>query len=176
MPGIAIISTVTCVLLIVGLHLFLTKSKLGLSLRATAENEALSAVIGVNTFRAHCASWFISGALSALAGSIISIHSGMGVGGDGLIITVMSGAIFGGVQSVLGAVVGGLFVVLAQDFLADFFFILFGLPALKWQQLLPLAFLALTLTFFPNGVFGEEGLRADTFKDRLKELRSRLRV
>jgi uncharacterized membrane protein len=44
-------------------------------------------------------------------------------------------------------------------FLADFFFILFGLPAMKWQQLLPLAFLALTLTLFPNGVFGDEGLR-----------------
>jgi branched-chain amino acid transport system permease protein len=175
-PGIAIISTATCVLLIIGLHLFLTKSKLGLSLRATAENESLSAVIGVNTFRAHCASWFISGALSALAGSIISIHSGMGVGGDGLIITVMSGAIFGGVQSVWGAVAGGLFVALAQDTLADLFFIIFGLPAMKWQQLLPLAFLALTLTLFPNGVFGDEGLKMEAIKDRLNELRSRLRV
>lgn len=175
-PGIAIISTAACVLLIIGLHLFLTKSKLGLSLRATAENESLSAIIGVNTFRAHCASWFISGALSALAGSIISIHRGMRVGGDGLIITVMSGAIFGGVQSVWGAVVGGLFVALAQDILADLFFILFGLPALKWQQLLPLAFLALTLTFFPNGVFGDDGLKTEAIRDRLNELRSRLRV
>jgi hypothetical protein len=67
-------------------------------------------------------------------------------------------------------------VALAQDFLADFFFILFGLPAMKWQQLLPLAFLALTLTFFPNGVFGDQGLRAEAIRDRLNGLRSRLRM
>jgi len=175
-PGIAIISTATCVLLIIGLHLFLNNSKLGLSLRATAENEGLSAVLGVNTFRAHCASWFISGALSALAGSIMTIYGGMGVGGDGLIVSVMSGAIFGGVQSVWGAVAGGLFVALAQDFLADLFFALFGLPAMKWQGLLPLAFLVLTLTLFPNGVFGDEGLRAEALRERLRELRSRLRL
>ena len=60
--------------------------------------------------------------------------------------------------------------------LLHFFFILFGLPAMKWQQLLPLAFLALTLTFFPNGVFGDEGLKTEAIRDRLKELRSRLRV
>jgi hypothetical protein len=53
---------------------------------------------------------------------------------------------------------------------------MFGLPALNWQQLLPLAFLALTLTLFPNGVFGDEGLRAEIIRDRLNELRSRLRV
>jgi branched-subunit amino acid ABC-type transport system permease component len=175
-PGIAIISTATCVLLIIGLHLFLNNSKLGLSLRATSENEGLSAVLGVNIFRAHCASWFISGALSALAGSILAVRGGMGVGGDGLIVSVMSGAIFGGVQSVWGAVAGGLFVALSQDALADLFFALFGLPAMKWQGLLPLAFLVLTLTLFPNGVFGDEGLRAEAVRERLRELRSRLRL
>ena len=106
----------------------------------------------------------------------MSIYGGMGVGGDGLIITVMTGAIFGGVQNVWGAVGGGLFVALSQDILADWCYMVFGLPAMNWQQLLPLAFLALTLTFFPNGVFGDEGLMMESVVDRFKELRSRLNL
>jgi len=47
---------------------------------------------------------------------------------------------------------------------------------MKWQGLLPLAFLVLTLTLFPNGVFGDEGLRAEALRERLRELRSRLRL
>ncbi|MCW4048631.1 MAG: branched-chain amino acid ABC transporter permease [Candidatus Bathyarchaeota archaeon] len=154
-PGIAFISTITCILLVVGLRYFLTKNKIGLSLRATSENEDLAATIGINTHRAHCASWFISGALSALAGSIITLHRGMGVGGtDGLIINIMTGSILGGLYSIYGAIIGGLFVALAQDVLKNLLYRIIGLAIETWAGLLPLLFLVVTLTFFPNGITG----------------------
>ena len=153
LKGVTVAGPLMCLLLVVGVHAFLTRTRLGLSLRATSVDEGLAATIGVNTFRAHCSSWFISGALAALAGSIITIHSGVGVeGADGLIINVMSGAILGGLSSIYGAIIGGLFIALAQEGLAQLIYAVFGLAYESWKGLLPLAFLLLATAFFPNGV------------------------
>ncbi len=158
-PGIAIMSSALCILLIIGLHYFLTRNKIGMSLRAVAENPDLAATIGINTEHAHYASWFISGALSAIVGSVMTIHRGVGLGGpDGMIISVMSGAILGGVYNVYGAIIGGIFVALAEDFLKKLAFQVVGLGADKWQSLFPIMFLVITLTIFPNGITGTGGI------------------
>ena len=158
-PGIAIMSTAACILLIIGLKYFLTQNKIGLSLRAVAENPDLAATIGVNTNHAHYASWFISGALASVVGSIMAIHGGGAGGGpDGMIISVMSGAILGGVYNIYGAIIGGLFVALAQELLNRVFFNIFGLAVMNWQGLFPLVFLVLALFIFPNGVTGPGGI------------------
>ena len=174
-PGIAMTSTATCILLILWLRHFLTNDKLGLSLRAVAENEALAATIGINTHRAHCASWFISGALSALVGSIMTIYRGVGVAGpEGLIISVMSGAILGGVYSVYGAIIGGLFVALGQNMLKGIFFRFFGLAVETWAGLLPMLFLVIALSFFPNGLVGPEGITREKISILLERVKNRL--
>jgi branched-chain amino acid transport system permease protein len=158
-PGIAIMSTALCIFLIIGLRYFLTQHKVGLSLRAVAENPDLAGTIGINTERAHYYSWFISGALAALVGSVMTIHRGVGLGGpDGMIISVMSGAILGGVYNVYGAIIGGIFVALADDLLKRIAYEIGGVPALKWQGLYPLMFLIITLFIFPNGITGEGGI------------------
>lgn len=171
-PGIAIISSATCIFLIIGLRYFLTQNKIGLSLRAVAESEDLAATIGINTDRAHYASWFISGALSALVGSIMTIHGGTRLGGtDDMIINVMSGAIMGGVYNVYGAIIGGLFVSLSQKLLNTLFYNLFGLAVMNWQGLFPMGFLVLALFVFPNGITGPGGID----KQRLINLWSRIK-
>jgi branched-chain amino acid transport system permease protein len=175
-PGIAMTSTATCILLIIWLRRFLSQNKIGLSLRAVAENEDLAATIGINTHRAHCASWFISGALSALVGSIMTIHKGVGIAGpDGLIISIMSGAILGGVHSIYGAIIGGLFVSLAQDLLRKFFFMIFGLGIEAWARLLPMLFLVVALTVFPNGLISPEGISVERIRIALDRLEQRLK-
>jgi branched-chain amino acid transport system permease protein len=151
-PGIALIGTATCIILVIGVHYFLTKTKMGISLRATAENEDLAATIGVNTFRTHCIAWFISGGLASLAGSMISISRGIGFQGpDGMIVAVMTGAILGGLTNIYGAIIGGIFIAIARQTLTDMMFLVFGLEADKWSGLLPLIFLLIATSFFPNG-------------------------
>jgi branched-chain amino acid transport system permease protein len=176
-PGIAIISTAACILLIIGLRYFLTQNKIGLSLRAVAENRDLAATIGVNTNYAHYASWFISGALSSLVGSIMTIHSGTALGGpDGMIISVMSGAILGGVYNIYGAIIGGLFVALTQKLLNTIFFNIFGLAIMNWQGLFPLVFLILALFIFPNGVTGPGGIDKQRLNDLWSDVKEVLGV
>lgn len=176
-PGIAIMATAACILLVIGLRYFLTQNKIGLSLRAVAENPDLAATIGVNTHYAHYASWFISGALASLVGSIMTIHGGgAGGGADGMIISVMSGAILGGVYNIYGAVIGGLFVALAQKLLNTVFFNLFGLAIMNWQGLFPLGFLVLALFIFPNGVTGPGGIDKRRLMDLWSDIKKVLRV
>jgi len=166
--GITIMGPLMCILLVIGVHLFLTGTRLGLSLRATSENENLASAIGVNTFRAHCASWFLSGALAALAGSIITIYKGVGVGGaDGLIINVMSGAILGGLDSIYGAIIGGIFIAVAQDALSELFHVAFGLASESWKGLLPLAFLLIATAFFPNGLTSYKDFNVQNLRRRI---------
>jgi len=160
--------------LIVKGHLYVLDNT-GLSLRAVAENEALAATMGINTERAHCISWFISGALSALVGSIMTMYRGMAISGtEAMIVSVMSGAILGGVNNIYGAIIGGLFVAFAQDWLRKFFYIFVGLAVEKWQGLLPMMFLVSALIFFPNGILGSEGLSIERARLVAERLRKRV--
>ncbi len=176
-PGIAIVSTATCILMIIVLRFFLTKNKLGISLRAVSENPELAETIGVNPLLIHTVSWFISGALSALVGSIMTIYRGVGISGpDGVIISIMAGAIIGGVYNIYGAIIGGLFVALAQDLLKELFYILFGLSIESWAGLLPLSFLLIAMTLFPNGIFGPTGLNIIEFRNFLNKIKKMMNL
>jgi branched-subunit amino acid ABC-type transport system permease component len=104
----------------------------------------------------------------------MTIHRGVGIAGpEGLIINVMSGAILGGVYSVYGAIIGGLFVALAQVILKKFFFLFFGLAVETWAGLLPMLFLVITLFLFPNGLMGPNGLSKERIKIALERLKDR---
>ena len=173
--GIVIMSTAACLLMILGLRYFLTRTKLGISLRAVSENTELAETMGVNTVMIHTVSWFISGALAALVGSIMTIYKGVGISGpDGLIISIMAGAIMGGVYNIYGAIIGGLFVSLAQDLLKSIFYLVFGLSALTWGGLLPLGLLLTAMMLFPNGLIGPTGLNLTELRNSLTKLRDRV--
>ena len=172
--GIIIVSSVTCLLLLTWITFFLNRNKLGISMRATSENEDLAAILGINIDRTHMASWFLSGGLSTLAGSIMALNGGFYTSSsDVLIVTIMSAAILGGLSSIYGAVIGGLLVTVAQDFLKKLFFIIFGLVALKWQSLTPILFLIGVMVLFPNGLTSIENVNTQTVKKRLMKFINR---
>ncbi len=153
LPGIALIGPIACGLLVVALHFFLTRTRLGTALRATAEDEDLAATLGIDVYRAHLASWFISGALSALAGSIITLWGGMGLGvTDDTFVMVMAGSALGGLDNVYGAIFGGIFISMAKKTLGNLLFMVFGLAIKPWERLLPIVFLVVILMGMPNGV------------------------
>ena len=155
-PSSVFLGTVYCIILVVGLHLFFRRTRLGLGLRATAMDEGLAATLGVNTQRAHLVSWLISGALAAIAGTIFSFSPGGG-GSDRLIISVMTGSILGGLNSIYGAIFGGIFVAVGQKLLNYVLYHFLGIAANEWVGLLPIAFLWTVLIIAPNGITGRSG-------------------
>jgi branched-chain amino acid transport system permease protein len=162
-PGVMIISSLTCIFLVGVLYYALTSTRFGVSLRAVAENEDLSSVYGINTIHIHLASWFIVGALAGVAGSFIplwtSVRSNLG---QELLITVMAGSIIGGLDSIYGAIIGGVLITLFQRGLTyvlmnleaggEPLLVNFSLLLRGFEQLIPIIFIFTILMVMPKGI------------------------
>ncbi len=118
-PSILFAAPLVCILLIVSLHLFLTKVKFGIAIRATAEDPELAVSLGINIFRVHIVSWFLTGAMSGLAGSVIPLWLPTSLGGtDELLMVVIARSVLGGLNNIYGAILGGIAIAFVQKVLA----------------------------------------------------------
>jgi branched-chain amino acid transport system permease protein len=95
---------------------FLLKSRLGIAMRATADNPLLAAVKGVPTERVIAAATLGGGALAGGAGVFLGFDASIDpLMGAGLIISVFAAAILGGVGSAPGALFGALIVGIMEE-------------------------------------------------------------
>jgi branched-chain amino acid transport system permease protein len=119
----------------------------GVALRATASDQAAAYSMGINVPRVFSLAWvaaaMIAGVAGIVVGSIGGISSSMGVFGLSVLVVV----IFGGLDSVLGALVGGLLVGLIEALTG---FYLGG----EYKILATFSLLVLILMVRPYGLFG----------------------
>lgn len=152
-PAIGIIAPLTVFLVVVALQGFLKWSKHGIAMRATAEDEDLAQNLGVNVPFVHVFSWFVSGALSALAGSIVSMWLSTSVNfSDTLLINVMAGSVLGGLGSINGAIIGGLITALGAKAVIWTLINYVGVNMGVYEGLIPILFLFIILAVEPNGL------------------------
>ena len=98
------------------LHLILSRTTFGFSLRAVAENPSLAQVKGVNLQRTIMWVWLIGGGLAAVAGVFYGLsHQLIPVMGRDLVLPIFAATIVGGIGSVYGAVLGGFIVGIAGN-------------------------------------------------------------
>jgi len=151
--GIGFVAPVTVLLLVAMLSVFLYVSKFGIAMRATAEDEQLAASLGVNTQRVHIASWFLSGALAGLAGTIIPLMTGTSINySDTLLVNVMAGSVLGGLASINGAIIGGVIVTLAKKTLTYTLMTSLGTWVGVYEEMIPIVILFTVLAIEPNGI------------------------
>lgn len=143
------------VMLIVAALLFLVfqKTKFGLAMRATASNLNSSRLVGIRTSAVLAGSWAIAGAMGALAGALFA-----GIQGQvnpllmfSVFVYASAAATLGGLDSPVGAVVGGLLIGVGENMAAGYF------PDWIGQEMkLVIALLAIfvVLLFKPSGLFG----------------------
>jgi branched-subunit amino acid ABC-type transport system permease component len=134
---------VAAVVAMVAFHALLSRTRLGMAMRATADNVALSQASGIPADRVIRAVWFIGAGFAACGGILVGLNTqvkpDMGVG---LIIEVFSAAIVGGIGSPYGAILGAVLVAVAENV---------GL-AIDWSTLLNLVgFDADRFTYIPTG-------------------------
>ena len=131
------------------LHLILSRTTFGFSLRAVAENPALAEVNGVNLQRAIMWVWLIGGGLAAVAGVFYGLsHQLIPVMGRDLVLPIFAATIVGGIGSVYGAVLGGFIVGIAGNMA------LVILPS-GYTPSVPFLLILIVLMIRPNGLFGE---------------------
>lgn len=103
-------------LLMVAIHLLLTRTVLGISMRATASNRALALSSGVNTERVVMWTWIIGAGLTAIAGVLIGLNTVIRPSmGFGLLLVMFAAVILGGIGDPYGAMLGGLAIGMAQE-------------------------------------------------------------
>jgi|TARA_B110000914_G_C15455154_1_gene442996 branched-chain amino acid transport system permease protein len=129
------------------LHLFLTKTSIGLLIRAVANNSTLAKTRGVNSSFVLYIVWFLSSGLAGLSGVLVgalgSVHSELGWQ---YILTILAVSVMGGVGNLYGVLASGLILGLVMDLSSLF------IPS-KYGMVLVFSVIILILLFRPQGLF-----------------------
>ncbi|MGM0914621.1 MAG: branched-chain amino acid ABC transporter permease [Pseudomonadota bacterium] len=100
---------------VVGLHLFLSRSRLGKAMRAMSDNPDLARASGINTNLIVAVTWVIVGGLAAIAGTLLSLDVTFKPDlSFFLLLPIFAAAIVGGVGHPYGAIAGGFVVGFAE--------------------------------------------------------------
>jgi len=154
-PGIFIVSMGITIVSVVLLHYMLTRTKIGVAMRATAEDPELASVLGININQIQVFSWFLTGGLACVAGAMIPLWFQATTTSGAMIITsIMAGSLLGGFESVYGAVVGGFLVGLSEVMLTTWGQQIIGVWVGEYRPLVPMIFLVAVLLIEPEGLQG----------------------
>ncbi|MEZ5791262.1 MAG: branched-chain amino acid ABC transporter permease [Nitratireductor sp.] len=138
----------TTVVLTLALYLFFAKTRLGVAMQASSQNQLAAYYMGVPVKRIHGLVWAISGGIATIAGILFasrgSIDPNLGLLG----IKAFAAAVIGGFGSLPGALLGGLIVGLVEPFSGRY------MPA-GYSQIMPYAIMLVVLVIRPNGLFAQ---------------------
>jgi branched-chain amino acid transport system permease protein len=143
-------------LIMLGFWWFFTYSKHGLAMRATAFDQQVAQSLGVSVPKVFAMSWAISAVVSAVAGVVVGVVNGVSSALSFYGIKVFPAVILGGLDSVVGAVLGGLIVGVLEN-LAQYV----DAQWLNWgnmYQIAPFYALILILLIKPYGLFGTRNI------------------
>ena len=135
-------------LLLIGVHLLLTRTQIGRSMRAVSENPALARVAGVDVEATIRLVWALGGALAAasgvMLGLLVQIRPFMGFD---LLLPLFAAAILGGIGSAPGAFLGALIVGLGEAMTVQ-------LVGAEWRAGVAFLVLIAVLLIRPSGIAG----------------------
>ncbi|WP_398480831.1 branched-chain amino acid ABC transporter permease [Tardiphaga sp.] len=151
-----VMSLVVSVLMMFGMAWFFKVSKWGLAMRATAFNQQVAQSLGISVKTVFAMAWAISAMVSAVAGVVVAVVNGVSSGLSIYGIKVFPAVILGGLDSIAGAVVGGIIIGLLENF-AQFI----DSEYLHWgnlYEIAPFYVLIIILMIKPYGLFGTKDI------------------
>jgi len=134
----------------IGLSIWLSKTKAGKALRATAENLETASILGVDTKKIITLTVVIASAMGGIAGILVGMafnsvspQMGLSMGLKGLAIIIL-----GGMGNVKGAMAGGLILGLSETFLVAY-------GDSGYRDAIAFIMIILILLIRPQGLFGK---------------------
>ena len=111
-------TVLACVLIMVGLTRFTGKTKTGKAMRAVSEDRAAAQLMGINVNRTISTTFAIGSALAAIAGVLLcsTVPTLMPTTGSMPGIRAFTAAVFGGIGSIPGAMLGGILLGVIETF------------------------------------------------------------
>jgi branched-chain amino acid transport system permease protein len=136
------------VFLVAGLHVLFSWTKTGRALRAVASDIEMASAVGVDVRKGIAQTFGLSFAIAAIAGVLIGplyfVSFDMG---DMVGLKAFSAAVFGGINSIPGTILGGVIIGLLENLAG-------GYISSSYKDLVAFIILLLTLVVRPNGLLG----------------------
>ncbi|HEX7562474.1 MAG TPA: branched-chain amino acid ABC transporter permease [Bradyrhizobium sp.] len=151
-PPIQAIGFVVTLIFLGGFTWFFRKSRTGVALRAVAENQQVAAAMGINVERYFALAWAMAGVASAVSGIVWGNMLGVDVQLALVGLKVFPVVILGGLDSIAGAVVGGLTVGVVESLTAGYVDPYVGGGT---KDFAPYLLMIVALMFRPYGLFGK---------------------
>jgi len=106
----------TAVVLVMALHLFLSRTRLGKAMRAVSDQPTLARICGIDLDTVSLWTWIFGAGLAAAAGVFLAIDTQLDPNmGWNLLLPLFAAAILGGIGKPYGAIAGGLVIGLAEE-------------------------------------------------------------
>src|SRR6266481_5153099 len=137
---------------------FFLKSRIGIAMRAVADSQQVAMAMGIDVRRYFALAWAMAGVVSALGGvvwgAMLSVDNQLALVG----LKVFPVVILGGLDSVLGAVVGGLIVGIVENLAAGYFDPYVGGGT---KDFVPYVLMIAALMIRPEGIFGRRRIERE---------------
>ena len=137
------------VVLMIGLHFFVQRSKMGKAMRATAQDPEAARMMGVEVDRVIIIAFFLGSALAGAGGLIFGLYYNFTsfIIGFTAGLRAFTAAVLGGIGNVPGAMLGGVIIGLIEAMGGQFI-------ATAWTDVIIFSILVLVLVFRPAGLLG----------------------
>lgn len=160
MSLVRVVTFVAVTLITIGLHLFLSRTLTGKSIRAVTQDKRAARAMGINVERTFLITFGIGAALAGMAGAMLTpIYSITPAVGGNFILAAFAVVVLGGLGSVWGAYIGGLIVGVVEA-LAGFYID----PVLK--SAIWFVIFLVVLIVRPSGLMGQVGAEEVGFREQ----------
>lgn len=146
---------VIAAVVLIALVWWLSRSRLGLAMRATSLDQEVSLAQGVHVGGVFSVAWAVGGGLAALGGVLLAANGGVFQATDAVFsLVVLPAIIIGGIDSLRGAIVGGLIVGLVAALTTAYQSVLPGWMGTNFANVAPYLVMIVVLLVRPYGIFG----------------------
>jgi branched-chain amino acid transport system permease protein len=146
-------SFITAIILLLILVAFFQYTRWGLAMQATADDEMAAISLGVSARFVYAAAWAIAFMAAGVGGSLLGNINGLNISVSYLGLLVLPAVVLGGLNSIPGAIVGGLAIGVLQNFAGTYLDQYFPGGV---KQIFPFVFMVVFLLFKPYGLWGWE--------------------
>lgn len=147
-PAVNVAAFIIGIIFLIIFGLFFKYSSQGIYMRSVADNQTAALSLGVHVRRVFALSWAIAFLVAGMSGIVLGIINGIDVHElDAMGLKVFPVVILGGLDSIGGAIIGGLIIGLVETFTA-------GYISTSLSEVVPYIVLVLILMVKPYGLFG----------------------
>jgi branched-chain amino acid transport system permease protein len=142
------------VLCMLGLHLFVTRTRAGTAIRAVSQDTVMASLVGIHVDRTIAGTFALGSALAAVAGVLVALNYGNAQPYMGYVagMKAFTAAVLGGIGSIPGAMLGGILLGVVEAAGGRY------LPAPEYKDALAFLILLGVLLLRPSGLMGEKSV------------------